>query len=147
MPILDKKDPIGTSLATKVPKILGIGSEAAPKAIILVTAHWMTRRPTISNGQKHSLYYDYGGFPAEAYNLKYDAPGSPEIAGQIYKALEKIGMSPEMDSSRGTVSQPADRSLEAKYIYRLGPWRLRPHAPHQSKGRYPSRPTFRLAER
>lgn len=103
MPIIDgpDNDPMAKSLTTKVPKILGIGTEAAPKAIVLVTAHWMTRRPTISNGQKHKLYYDYGGFPAAAYKLKYDAPGSPEIAGKIYEALEKIGLSPEMDNKRG----------------------------------------------
>ncbi|TVY14063.1 Extradiol ring-cleavage dioxygenase [Lachnellula arida] len=89
------------SMTTKVPSVLGLGTPSAPRAIVLVTAHWSERRPTISNGKNHKLYYDYGGFPAETYKLKYDAPGSPEVAGEVYELLEKAGMSPEMDSERG----------------------------------------------
>jgi aromatic ring-opening dioxygenase catalytic subunit (LigB family) len=48
------------------------------------------------------LYYDYGGFPPEAYKLKYDAPGSVEVAAEVYEALEKAGLQPEMDGERGT---------------------------------------------
>ncbi|KAF4636388.1 hypothetical protein G7Y89_g1698 [Cudoniella acicularis] len=89
------------SMTTTVPKILGLGTTSAPRAIVLVTAHWSERRPTISNGKKHKLYYDYGGFPPETYKLKYDAPGSPEVAGEVYEALEKAGFNPEMDEERG----------------------------------------------
>ncbi|TVY60877.1 Extradiol ring-cleavage dioxygenase [Lachnellula suecica] len=89
------------SMTTKVPQALGLGTPSAPRAIVLVTAHWSERRPTISNGKKHKLYYDYGGFPAETYKLKYDAPGSSEVAGEVYEVLEKAGLNPEMDSERG----------------------------------------------
>jgi aromatic ring-opening dioxygenase catalytic subunit (LigB family) len=94
------------SMSTKVPEILGLGTPSAPRAIVLVTAHWSERRPTISNGKKHKLFYDYGGFPPETYKLKYDAPGSPEVAGEVYEALEKAGLSPEMDSERGISLRP-----------------------------------------
>lgn len=89
------------SLTEKVPKILGLGTPNAPRAIVLVTAHWEQSRPTISNASKHQLYYDYGGFPPETYKLKYDAPGSPEVATEVFDALQKAGMDPEMDSKRG----------------------------------------------
>lgn len=89
------------SMTTRVPKVLGLGTASAPKAIVLVTAHWGAKRPTISNANKHSLYYDYSGFPAETYKLKYDAPGSPEVAKEVYDLLEKAGLNPEMDSKRG----------------------------------------------
>jgi len=91
------------SLSERVPKILGLGTSSAPRAIVLVTAHWLQRRPTISNGSKHQLYYDYGGFPPETYKLKYDAPGSPEVAQEVYDALESAGLNPEMDSERGAL--------------------------------------------
>jgi aromatic ring-opening dioxygenase catalytic subunit (LigB family) len=90
------------SMSEKVPKILGLGTPNAPRAIVLITAHWSERRPTISNGKKHSLYFDYGGFPKEAYEFKYDAPGSPEVAKEVFDLLEKAGMNPAMDSHRGT---------------------------------------------
>ncbi|PMD35099.1 Extradiol aromatic ring-opening dioxygenase [Hyaloscypha variabilis F] len=88
-------------MTTKVPSLLGLGTPSAPRAIVLITAHWSERRPTISNGKKHKLYYDYGGFPPETYKLKYDAPGSPEVAAEVYSLLEKAGLQPEMDEERG----------------------------------------------
>lgn len=89
------------SMSQKVPKILGLGTPNAPRAIVLVTAHWSERRPTISNASKHKLYYDYGGFPPESYKIKYDAPGSPEVAGEVFDALKKAGLEPDVDSERG----------------------------------------------
>ncbi|KAF2740802.1 extradiol ring-cleavage dioxygenase [Polyplosphaeria fusca] len=103
MPILG--DPrsanITASLKTKVPKILKLGTDEEPKAIVLVTAHWSTKVPTVSSAAKHELYYDYYGFPPEAYDLKYDAPGSPEVADMIEKALKDEGLESKKDSRRG----------------------------------------------
>ncbi|GKT40669.1 extradiol ring-cleavage dioxygenase [Colletotrichum spaethianum] len=103
MPILG--DPghasITASLKNRVPKILKLNTPEAPRAIVVVTAHWSEGRPTISSGERHDLYYDYGGFPREAYSLKYPAPGSPSIAQELKQALEKEGLSPVLDSRRG----------------------------------------------
>jgi len=103
MPILNDPDHASLikSMSQTVPKILGLGTATAPRAIVLITAHWRERNPTISNGDKHKLYYDYGGFPPEAYKLKYDAPGSPEVAQEVYNVLKAGGFTPKMDSERG----------------------------------------------
>ncbi|KAF2789316.1 extradiol ring-cleavage dioxygenase [Melanomma pulvis-pyrius CBS 109.77] len=92
---------IAKSLRTKVPAILKIGTAEQPRAIVLVTAHWSTDVPTISSAEKHELLYDYYGFPPEAYELKYDAPGSPEVAELVGGALEAKGLNPRKDLSRG----------------------------------------------
>ena len=89
------------SLTTKVPPILQIGTANQPKAILLITAHWETPEVTISNASKPSLYYDYGGFPSETYTLKYDAPGSPEVAEKVASALKQAGIKSVMDPNRG----------------------------------------------
>lgn len=94
------------SLSTRAPKILRLGTADAPRAIVLVTAHWSERNPTISNGKKHKLEFDYYGFPDEAYKLRYDAPGSPEVAEEVFKVLEQAGMKPEMDEERGMPLSP-----------------------------------------
>ncbi|KAF2119963.1 Extradiol ring-cleavage dioxygenase, class III enzyme, subunit B [Lophiotrema nucula] len=103
MPVLG--DPsqaqITKSLMTKVPKILKLGTDEQPKAIVLVTAHWSTNVVTISSAEKHELYYDYYGFPSEAYELKYDAPGSPEVADLVYDALKENGIEAKKDAKRG----------------------------------------------
>ncbi|KAJ4325287.1 hypothetical protein N0V94_000811 [Neodidymelliopsis sp. IMI 364377] len=102
MPILG--DPshaeITKSLQTRVPKILRLGTPEQPKAIVLVTAHWSTDKVTISSGARHDLLYDYYGFPDEAYNLKYDAPGSPEVAGEVERLLKEAGVECKKDSQR-----------------------------------------------
>ncbi|KAG8159231.1 hypothetical protein KVR01_010892 [Diaporthe batatas] len=103
MPVLG--DPghasIVKSLKKRVPEILRLGTPEAPRAIVVVTAHWSEAQPTISSGRSHSLYYDYGGFPREAYQLKYPAPGSPEVAGEVKKALENVGLKPVLNEKRG----------------------------------------------
>ncbi|KAB5586261.1 Extradiol ring-cleavage dioxygenase, class III enzyme, subunit B [Coniochaeta sp. 2T2.1] len=103
MPVLgdqNHKD-IVSSLRTRVPAILKLGTPSAPRAIVVVTAHWSTSRPTISSAPRHALLYDYGGFPAAAYSLKYDAPGSPSVAEEVRQALAEAGLEPVMDSKRG----------------------------------------------
>jgi aromatic ring-opening dioxygenase catalytic subunit (LigB family) len=103
MPVFDDpshKDII-YSLKNRAPKILRLGTPEAPRAIVLVTAHWSERVPTISNAEKHKLYYDYGGFPPEAYKLKYDAPGSPAVAKEVFDVLKGAGLQPDNDEERG----------------------------------------------
>jgi aromatic ring-opening dioxygenase catalytic subunit (LigB family) len=34
-----------------------------PKAILIITAHWETRKPSFTGGAHPSLIYDYYGFP------------------------------------------------------------------------------------
>jgi aromatic ring-opening dioxygenase catalytic subunit (LigB family) len=101
---------ITSSLKSKVPKILKLGTSEAPKAIILVTAHWSTDKVTISSGSKHDLLYDYYGFPPESYEIKHNAPGSPEIASEVEKALKDAGIKCEKDAERGTFVHTLRRS-------------------------------------
>ena len=93
---------ISKSLRTKAPKLLRLCTPDAPSTIVAVTAHWSEGKPTISNGKRHTLCYDYYGFPPEAYKLKYNTPGSPEVAQEVFDMLRSFGMEPEMDSKRGT---------------------------------------------
>ncbi|CAI4212463.1 unnamed protein product [Parascedosporium putredinis] len=95
---------IVASLSTRVPRILGLGTPRAPRAIIVVTAHWLEGHPTISSAPKHELYYDYYNFPEAAYSLKYDAPGSPEVAAEIRAAMLAEGLQPKLDAKRVQVS-------------------------------------------
>lgn len=91
---------ITKSLQTKVPKILKLGTSDAPRAIVVITAHWSTSEVTISSGEKHSLLYDYYGFPPASYKIKHDAPGSPEVAALVEKALKEAGLACKQDARR-----------------------------------------------
>ena len=80
------------------------GSEAQlgrPSAIVLVSAHWECPQPTLTSGATPDLIYDYGGFPAEMYELQYPAPGAPELADDIAQMLADAGFDPVLDQNRG----------------------------------------------
>jgi aromatic ring-opening dioxygenase catalytic subunit (LigB family) len=47
------------------------------------------------------MFYDYYGFPDEAYEITYPAPGSPELANRIVSLLPKKNISAHLDPQRG----------------------------------------------
>jgi 4,5-DOPA dioxygenase extradiol len=72
-----------------------------PAAIVVISAHWEERQPTITSGESPSLMYDYYGFPKESYEIQYPAPGKPELAGKIFELLKKNGIEAALDERRG----------------------------------------------
>ena len=103
MPLLGEPSQasITKTLQTKVPQILKLGTPDAPKAVVLVTAHWSTDKVVVSSGAKHDLLYDYYGFPPESYKIRHDAPGSPEGAKLVKEVLEKERLEVDLDDKRG----------------------------------------------
>ena len=47
------------------------------------------------------MFYDYYGFPEEAYAITYPAPGHPELAARIAGLLEKHDVPAAIDPGRG----------------------------------------------
>jgi aromatic ring-opening dioxygenase catalytic subunit (LigB family) len=79
-----------------------LGSELPrPDEILVISAHWEESIPTIINAEFPKLYYDYYGFPEEAYTVKYPAPGHPELAEEILNLLRKNNNKAKTDSNRG----------------------------------------------
>lgn len=72
-----------------------------PKAILLVSGHWEEARFTVHTGAHPSLFYDYYGFPPHTYQLRWDAPGSPELAERVAGMLDKAGFPTARDDERG----------------------------------------------
>jgi len=74
---------------------------AKPSAIILVSAHWEEASPTITLGANPSLIYDYYGFPKQAYEIQYPAPGEPNLARTVFSLLSDKGIESILDDKRG----------------------------------------------
>jgi aromatic ring-opening dioxygenase catalytic subunit (LigB family) len=72
-----------------------------PKAVLVITAHWLTERPTLGNAPSHPLLFDYYGFPDYTYRFDYPAPGSPEVAARAGELLAAAGIAPDFDDQRG----------------------------------------------
>jgi 4,5-DOPA dioxygenase extradiol len=70
-------------------------------AIIVVTAHWETARPCLTNASRPGMLYDYYGFPEQAYQITYPAPGAPALAKSVAQALAAAGLEAEFDDERG----------------------------------------------
>lgn len=54
-----------------------------PAAILVVSAHWLTRGTYVTSAVQPSLIYDFYGFPAALYQQKYASPGSPAVAEAV----------------------------------------------------------------
>ena len=60
-----------------------------PKAILSVSAHWLTNGTRVLNVQRPETIHDFGGFPRELYEQQYPAPGAPEWAVETQKLAKK----------------------------------------------------------
>ncbi|WP_176083948.1 class III extradiol ring-cleavage dioxygenase [Martelella sp. HB161492] len=73
-----------------------------PKAVLVISAHWPNvPKLTVSTAAHPGMYFDYGGFPAHTYQLKYPAPGAPAIAEHVRDVLKAKGIETETNDSRG----------------------------------------------
>ena len=72
-----------------------------PSAIIAISAHWEEDVVTITHGTRPPIIYDYYGFPDEAYQIQYPAPGAPQLAEEIYNILEANQIAAKLDDQRG----------------------------------------------
>jgi len=72
-----------------------------PRELLVISAHWETRRPTLTANPKPPLIYDYTGFPPETYSLRYDVPGSPGLAARVKRLLDEAGFAAAEDPLRG----------------------------------------------
>ena len=72
-----------------------------PRAVIVISAHWQTRVPTVHTNPKPDLLYDYYGFPEHTYQLTYPVAGVPELAKEIQTHLKAGGFETAEESQRG----------------------------------------------
>lgn len=88
--------PLTRSLQS-IPAELG----TAPRAILMVSAHWETDDFTVQTHPNPPMLYDYGGFPEFTYHVSYPAPGAPDVAQRVAELLAGAGWPVAFDAERG----------------------------------------------
>ena len=58
-----------------------------PKAILSISAHWMTRKTMVTAMSKPKTIHDFYGFPESLYQVQYPAPGDKDLAKKVQKLL------------------------------------------------------------
>ncbi|WNG36855.1 dioxygenase [Archangium violaceum] len=75
--------------------------KSPPKAVLIISAHWEERVPTVMSGARPPMLYDYYGFPPESYRITWPAPGEPKLAARVRELLGKAGFETAEDTERG----------------------------------------------
>ena len=59
-----------------------------PKAVLVVSAHWLSRGTKITAMDFPETIHDFRGFPRELFDVQYPAPGNPELARETASIIK-----------------------------------------------------------
>jgi 4,5-DOPA dioxygenase extradiol len=62
----------------------------APRAVLVVSAHWLDAPPTLGTSERRPLLYDFGGFAEELYRVQYAAPATADLAADLQRRLPDL---------------------------------------------------------
>lgn len=68
-----------------------------PTAILVVSAHWMTEGSWVTAMPQPKTIHDFYGFPQALFDVRYPAPGSPEIAKLVTETVRDPRVIPDSE--------------------------------------------------
>jgi 4,5-DOPA dioxygenase extradiol len=70
-----------------------------PAAMLVISAHWFSKGTRITAMDFPETIHDFGGFPQELFDVKYPAPGNPQLAKETASLLHSVHV--ELDHDWG----------------------------------------------
>ncbi len=61
-----------------------------PEAIMVISAHWLTKGTAVTCTEKPKTIHDFYGFPDELYSLRYPSPGAPREARLVTDMVKSV---------------------------------------------------------
>lgn len=72
-----------------------------PRAVLVISGHWEADPVAVNVQTRPPLLFDYYGFPEHTYQLKYPAPGDPQLAAEVRALLCEAGIPSTEEHQRG----------------------------------------------
>lgn len=63
-----------------------------PTAILVISAHWEQRPISLSSPEPRPLFYDFYGFPAKYYQVRYTSPAAGALAARVRELLGEVAV-------------------------------------------------------
>lgn len=70
-----------------------------PKAVVVISAHWLTKGTFVTAMHQPKTIHDFGGFPQALFDVQYPAQGNPKLATEIQKMI--VNPAVELDHDWG----------------------------------------------
>jgi 4,5-DOPA dioxygenase extradiol len=77
-----------------------------PSAVLVISAHWLTRGTHVTAMNDPRTIHDFGGFPKELFEVQYPAPGDPQLAKDTAEMIQStnVGLNHDWGLDHGTWS-------------------------------------------
>ena len=69
-----------------------------PTAILCVSAHWYVNATAVTAMADPRTIHDFYGFPQALFDVEYPAPGAPEVADAVVRAVDPVWVGLDLDS-------------------------------------------------